>query len=322
MKIQSVWTNIDLSDQDRKWLAKQVSPYELRVSEVSGSNLEEGKGEEACVTASIAFGQPAVNDILGSDSLRWVHLTSAGYTRYDRDDVSSKIKASGIMTNSSSVYDSPCAEHVLAFMLSHNRRILPSHSEHACNREWIYGTLRPQTRILRGQNVLIVGYGAIGRRLAELLQPFGCNVIGIRRKPNGDEAISTFAITELDLHLPWADHVVNILPASDSTYRLFDASKFALLKPMSAFYNIGRGDTVDQDALLAALKSGAVAVAMLDVASPEPLPSLHPLWNEPNCLITPHIAGGLQEEHQALLNHFVENFQRFIAKQALLDQVF
>jgi phosphoglycerate dehydrogenase-like enzyme len=94
------------------------------------------------------------------------------------------------------------------------------------------------------------------------------------------------------------------------------------LKPMSAFYNIGRGDTVDQDALLAALKSGAVAVAMLDVASPEPLPSLHPLWNEPNCLITPHIAGGLQEEHQALLNHFVENFQRFIAKQALLDQVF
>ena len=132
----------------------------------------------------------------------------------------------------------------------------------------------------------------------------------------------TFTIGELNTHLPWADHIVNILPANDSTNLLFDAAKFSLAKPGAVFYNIGRGDTVDQTALIEVLESGHLAAAYLDVTSPEPLPADHALWRAPNCHITPHIGGGLQHEEQALLDHFVANLKRLDTGEPLQDRVF
>jgi hypothetical protein len=91
--------------------------------------------------------------------------------------------------------------------------------------------------------------------------------------------------------------------------------------PAAAFYNVGRGDTVDQDALIGVLNSGHLAAAYLDVTTPEPLPCEDPLWSAPNCLITPHVAGGMQGEMDVLVDHFVANFKRYLANEPLKDIV-
>ncbi len=313
----TVWTNVVLSDSEEAWLRQKIAPYELVIDASGVNNLTAGAGDPRAQEAEILFGQPAVQDLLGSTTKKWMHITSAGYTRYDTPEILGHLKETGTaFTNSSSVYDSPCAEHALAFILAHNRRLGPSLN--ASN--WTYSELRPQTRTLEGQNVLIVGYGAIAERLVELTVLFRCQIRGLRRNPTGGERAECHPISSLNEHLPWADHVVNILPLNSSTEKLFGEKEFAAMKPGATFVNIGRGDTVDQDALHQALQKD-LAAALLDVVSPEPLPEGHPLWTAPNCWITPHIAGGLQNEAQCLLDHFIENFQRFIANEDLADRI-
>jgi len=118
-----------------------------------------------------------------------------------------------------------------------------------------------------------------------------------------------------------ADQVVNLLPAGPGSFRFMSAPQFARMKPGSVFHNIGRGATVDQEALLAALRSGRLGAAWLDVTEPEPLPPGHPLLSAPNCFITPHVAGGHKNEFERLVRHFLDNFRRFLAGAPLLDRV-
>jgi phosphoglycerate dehydrogenase-like enzyme len=317
----NIWTNHDLEPAKMQWLREQLAPHTLVVAKATGTNLSVASTDESCTAADIAFGQPAVDDLLAPNSLKWVHITSAGFTRYDRPDLRDTLaKNQTTFTNSSSVYDDPCAQHVFAMMLCHNRRLIQSQKSHE-KQDWTYDTLRSTQRVLTDENVLIVGYGAIGVRLTDLLAPFGCNVRGIRRTPRGDEPVPTFAINELKQLLPWAHHVVNLLPAGPSTSKLFNAEMFNQMQPHAAFYNVGRGDTVDQEALISALNEGKIAAAYLDVTTPEPLPSDHPLWQAKNCLITPHVAGGMQNEMDTLVDHFLANFQRFLAEEPLYDVV-
>ena len=317
----NIWTNHDLEPEKLQWLRDKLAPHNLVVANSTGTNLSVGSQDESCTTADIAFGQPAVEDLLAPNTLKWIHITSAGFTRYDRADVRDTLAANQTtFTNSSSVYDDPCAQHVFAMMICNNRRFIQSLKSHESH-EWTYNALRPIERVLTGENVLIVGYGAIGVRLTELLAPFGCNIRGVRRTPNRDEPVPIFKISDLDSHLSWADHVVNLLPAGPSTNKLFNEDLFSNMRPHGAFYNVGRGDTVDQEALAAALNNGKIAAAYLDVTSPEPLPSDDPLWSAKNCFITPHVAGGMQNEMDFLVDHFLENFRRFTAQEFLKDIV-
>jgi phosphoglycerate dehydrogenase-like enzyme len=166
-----------------------------------------------------------------------------------------------------------------------------------------------------------VGYGAIGKRLAELLRPFDMKVIAYRRKARGDEGVPVVTEDQLARALAEADHIVNILPESSETRHFFNATRFSAIKPGAIFYNIGRGTTVAQDALLDTVRSGRLGAAWLDVTEPEPLPDEHPLWAEPNCFITPHVAGGHVGEAKTLVRHFLKNFDRFICRKPLLDRV-
>lgn len=314
--MKTIWTNVGLSEAEDAWLREKVAPYELVRDRSVVNNLTEGKGDPEAQKAEVLFGQPAVVDILESTAAKWIHLTSAGYTRYDTTEVKDFLSSKQVaFTNSSSVYDVPCAEHVMSMILAQNRLLLESDRAG----EWTYDGQRPRVRVLRGQKVLIVGYGAIGRKLTEFLRPYGCEIRGLKRTVSGEEEVKCDVISNHLEHIAWADHVVNILPLNDSTKLFFGATQFSAMKPTTAFYNIGRGDTVDQSALIEALEKGTIAGAYLDVVSPEPLPSDHPLWKTKNCLITPHVAGGLQAESQTLLDHFVENFRRFNAGETLLD---
>jgi phosphoglycerate dehydrogenase-like enzyme len=319
----TIWTNAHFAECPRAELAAGVTPHRLIFSgELSKLNLAKAAADPALLEADIAFGQPDPENALRCAKLRWVHLNTAGYTRYDGAQFREGFSGRGsILTNSSLVYDEPCAEHVLAFMLAQARQLPQSLDTQRTDRAWPTLERRAVTNLLDGQSVVLLGFGAIGRRLAELLAPFRCQVTAVRRRPAGDETVAVVTEEKLNAALATADHVVDILPDNPATVRYVDAGRFAAMKPGAIFYNIGRGTTVDQEALLAALRSGHLGAAYLDVTDPEPLPPEHPLWSAPNCFITPHSAGGHRSEPYRLVRHFLENLRRFERGEELRDRV-
>src|SRR5205823_11713811 len=137
-----------------------------------------------------AFGQPDPQQIAALKRIKWVHLSGAGYTRYDSSAVRAAIQLRGIIvTNSSSVYSLPCAEHLLAMMMALSRQLPQAFREQLGSRPWQTPAIRAACDVLDAQTVVIFGFGAIARRLVELLAPLHMNLIGVRREPRGDEPI-------------------------------------------------------------------------------------------------------------------------------------
>ena len=319
----TIWSNAKFTPGATDELKRGLSGHALVLSSTPPSgNLVASAPDPALDRADIALGQPDPSQVMSLPRLRWVHLTSAGYTRYDRDDVRAAMRARGAaMTNSSAVYAEPCAEHLLAMMMSLARRVPQCAVDQHTTRGWNAADHRIRSRVLLGHTALIIGYGAIGRRLVELLTPLRMDLICVRRRPADDENVRVVAQDQLDELLPRADHVINILPENAGTLRYFDARRIGAIKPGGIFYNIGRGTTVDQEALRAALESGRLASAYLDVTDPEPLPPDHPLWRAPHCFITPHTAGGRDDEFEQLVRHFLANLRRFESGQTMLDRI-
>ena len=319
----TIWCNTQFTGTPLESLNEGVKPHKLIFpKDVSASVLTAAGPDPALNSADIAFGQPDPASIMQSPSIRWVHLTSAGYTRYDTDEFRKFVAARGIIvTNSSSVYAEPCAEHALAFMLTDARALGLARDMQRTDHSWESLPLRGKSRLMLRKKVVLLGFGAIGRRLVELLAPFSMEIVALRRNPKGDEGIPVVTEDQLQQALWQADHVINILPDNLRTRQFVSAQMFASMKPGAVFYNIGRGVTVDQDALLANLRSGHIAAAYLDVTDPEPLPSSHPLWSEPGCFITPHTAGGFDTEFEVLAHHFLENLKQYQAGLELSDRV-
>lgn len=284
------------------------------------TNLLEGGSEAGALRAEVVFGQPNVGDVISAAGLKLVQLTSAGWGRYDRDDVAAALKARGAaLCTASQVYMEPCAEHLVGFMLSAVRQLAPAWT--GAGRRWAAADLRRNSTLLEGQSVLLLGYGTIAERIAELLAPYRMKIKALRRNVTGKEKVPTFPIIAADELIPEADHVVNVLPGTTETARFFDWRRIELMKAGAYFYNIGRGTTVDQSALVAALKRGQLAGAYLDVTDPEPLPESHELWTTPRCHITPHTAGGYAGEFAAQVDHFLGNLGRYVRRERLVDQV-
>lgn len=319
----TIWTNAKFGDAHRAMLAEGVKPHRLIFStQLSASNLAKAAADETMQEADIAFGQPDPDQALQCPRLRWIHLTTAGYTRYDGAVFREAFGGRGsVLTNSSMVYNEPCAEHVLAYMLANARQLMPSLDTQRTDRAWPTLETRAKTALLVGQSVVLLGFGAIGQRLAELLALFGMQITAVRRRPAGDENVRVISEDGLTEALATADHVVNILPDNPATVGYVNATRLAAVKRGAIFYNVGRGTTVDPASLLAALQSGQLGAAYLDVTDPEPLPPEHPLWTAPNCYITPHSAGGHNTEQQRLVQHFIENLRRFEKSEALRDRV-
>src|SRR6478736_2124407 len=288
----------------------------------TASVLAAGAADPTLAEADVAFGQPDVAQVLTNTRLKFIELSTAGYTRYDREDFRSAMTARSVpVTNSSLVFADPCAQHVVAQMLALVRNLPVQLRNQDGPREWRYLNDRFTATTFTGRRVVLLGYGAIGRRLAELLKPFGCHITAYRRKPAGDEGVEVVTDAGVTAALAAADHVVNILPDSPATTGWVSAARLAALKPGARFYNIGRGTTVDQPALIAALNAGKLAGAYLDVMDPEPLPPAHPLWNAKNCYITCHIGGGTREQDESLSRHFLANLATFTRGGKLVDRI-
>jgi phosphoglycerate dehydrogenase-like enzyme len=175
---------------------------------------------------------------------------------------------------------------------------------------------------LAGRTLGILGVGAIGKRVAQLGAAFGMRVIGLRRGaapvPFVDKMLGPEQLPEL---LSQAHYVVNVLPSTAQTHGLIGAAQLATMRRDAVIINVGRGKTIDTDALVNALREGRIAGAGLDVTEPEPLPAEHPLWKLPNVIITPHYSGGRAGYVDAVLDVFVDNVSRYREQRALRNVV-
>lgn len=223
-----------------------------------------------------------------------------------------------------SLHDGPVAEHALALILSAVRRLdrlQGAQHAHRWDAEFIADQAATATRdlyTLAGATVTIWGFGSIAARLAPLLQLLGAEVHGIARSGGERAGVPVVAKRDAGALLGRTDVLVSLLPATADTAEVFDASVFASVKPGAVFVNVGRGATVDEGALIAALESGRIRAAAIDVTQTEPLPADSPLWDAPNLVITPHVAGNQPVGSSALID---ENVRRLLAGEELVNRV-
>jgi phosphoglycerate dehydrogenase-like enzyme len=311
----TIWTNAGLEPAALARLQAGITAAGHRLvisAHATASNLHAAAPDPTLATADIAFGQPDDATCRTSPRLKWIALTSAGYTRYDNEETREALRARGaVLTNASSVFAEPCAQHALAMMLSISRDLPASVVEQTTTRAWKHFERRAESRLLKGQTVLLLSYGAIAKRLVELLAPFGMKIYALRRRTYSEAGVHIIAEEKLSAVLPLADHIINMLPENDATHRYINARRLALVKPGAFFYNVGRGPTVDERALIDALETGRLGGAYLDVFDTEPLPPGHPLWTTKNCWLTPHSAGGRSDQDAALVDLFLANLKTF-----------
>lgn len=247
--------------------------------------------------------------LAAASRLRWLHASGAGVERYDL----AAIAARGIMfTNSSGVSAPNMAEHALGMMIALTRQF-PRLMRAQAQRKWRDDETHREVGELQGQTVLVVGMGEIGCNVARRGAAFGMRVHGLRRRGDTSppaEFERVFGIDALHEALADADHVVVTLPSTPRSRGMFDAAAFAAMKPGAAIYNVGRGAVIDTAALIAALESGHLGGAGLDVTDPEPLPAESPLWGMENVLITAHTSGATPRYWQRQGDLIAENIRR------------
>ena len=249
------------------------------------------------------------------DSLRWIHWAGAGVDAAMFDElIDSEIQ----FTNARGVFDQPMAEWVLGMIIAFAKGF-PETLACQARAEWQHRL----SEKVAGKRALVVGVGSIGRAVGRLLRAVGMEVEAVGRSARaGDPDFGQiFASADLQACLPRADYVVLITPLTEQTRGLFAANEFAAMKPQARFINIGRGALVVEDALLSALREGGIAGAALDVFAEEPLPSQSPFWTAPNCLVSPHMSGDYAEFETTMAAQFIENWQRYLAGEALFNRV-
>lgn len=250
--------------------------------------------------------------------LQWLHVFNAGVDH----PVFGTILERGVrLTTSSGATAEPIAQTAIAGML-YLARNFPRWIAGQRNRQW--DQMRPPDfpRDLRGQVMAVCGMGKIGNEIARLARALGLHVVGVRRSAAQTEHVDEMRTpAELPALLPACDWLVIACPLTDETRGMVDAALLAKLPPGARVINIGRGEIVDEPALIAALESGHLAGAYLDVFAQEPLPPDSPLWTLPNVLVTPHNCSASAGNEARVNAIFLDNLQRWQRNQPLLNEV-
>lgn len=251
-------------------------------------------------------------------NLRWIQSLAAG----PNDVLGAGFDSSKItVTTGVGLHDHPVAEHALGLLLCGARRFYEMR-DYQLQSKWpghLGGSFpRNDFTTLRGSRVLIWGFGSIAKTLAPLLTALGAEVRGVARSAGVRNGVEVFSEDKLPELLPQTDALVMILPGSASTNNALGAERLKLLPKHAWLVNVGRGTSVDEDALVDALEKGEIAGAALDVFKTEPLPESSRLWKAPNCVISPHAAGGRPEGSTELI---ADNLRRFLASQPLKNVI-
>lgn len=238
-------------------------------------------------------------------SLRWLHVAAAGVDSV----LSPQLRASDVvLTNSRGVFDEAIAEYVLGQVLSFAKD-LPGSLALQQQQRWQHR----ETERIAGTRALVVGTGPIGRAIARLLRAVGIAVRGAGRRAREEDPDFTTVVEPAGLPaaLAQADWVVLAAPLTETTRGMFDAELFAAMRRDARLINVGRGELVRTEDLVAALRGGEIAGAALDVLDPEPPPPGHPLWQLPGVVLTPHHSGDVHGWRDMLTELFADNFLRW-----------
>jgi D-2-hydroxyacid dehydrogenase (NADP+) len=266
--------------------------------------------------ADVIFGGLSSRELADAKKLRWVQCPSAGVEHYPLAEM---IERDVILTNGQGCYAPEIAEHAFGLLFALTRGI----AAHARQKQWGY---EPEPIELRGMTMGIIGLGGIGREVARRARAMDMKVIAVDAEPMYGERFAMVDEVRLvddglnDL-LKRSDVVVSCAPHTPKSRGMLGAEQFAAMKKGSYLINVSRGKIVKTEALLDALRSGQLAGAGLDVTDPEPLPAEHPLWSQPNAIVTSHIAGRSQFSWSRVQNVFCENVLRVARGLAMLNVV-
>ncbi|MEM9467711.1 MAG: D-2-hydroxyacid dehydrogenase [Actinomycetota bacterium] len=254
-------------------------------------------------------GGPNLGELLVRDGIEWVHVVGTGVDGFPFDALHGQL-----LTCSRGISGDLIGEWVFAQMLAFAKG-LPDVWLDEGPGEWSV----PDRRIgsLRGATVVILGTGGIGAEVARLALALEMRVIGVRRRGTEAPHPGMTVVNDLAAVIGEADHVVVAAPATPETEGLFDTAMFGAMKPGVHFCNIARGTLVDQDALRVALDDGTVARASLDVATPEPLPADHWMFDHPRVLLTPHTSWTGPGAFQNMIDTFEANYRKWRAGDPL-----
>lgn len=274
--------------------------------------------EEQLAQATVLFGWPRAADVARAGKLKWFQTMWAGSDEYTARGVPGE----GVMLTSSSGSNRlSVAEHMLACLLSLCRRLPVYRDEQRAHRWKDHGGMKT----IFGGTVLVVGAGNIGSTFGDMCRKLGARTIGVKRTVTGAVAgfDEVYPMERLDDLLPGADVVALALPHSPQTVGLMDARRIGLMKDDAILLSAGRGTVLDGNALAEAMQGGKLWGAALDVTDPEPLPEESPLWDIPNLIITPHVAGGMRLEitRRTCIEMAQDNLRRYLAGEPLKNRV-
>ena len=254
--------------------------------------------------------------------LQWIQSSAAGM---DWCLVPAVVDSDIAITTASGVLADQVAEHTLALILAWMRSIPTClHDQHAPPSPNYRQFVRCPTHDLTGATVGIVGFGGVGRRIAEILVPFQTTILATDLYPLDKPAhvAKLWTADRLDDMLRHSDIVILALPLNAQTRGMFNIERFWQMKPNALFVNIARGEIVATDDLVRALNEDQIAGAVLDVTAPEPLPAQHPLWDFfPNVIISPHIAGQSKRRFDDVVDIFIANIHRRKSGQQMINNL-
>jgi phosphoglycerate dehydrogenase-like enzyme len=252
--------------------------------------------------------------------LRWLHLGGAGI---EKSLSPALVHSNVIVTNARGIHGDRMAEFALgAILFLANRFDLAVRGQ--LEKQWRQKEMIKTRFPVAGKTVGIAGMGTIGVEIAKWCAAVGMRVIGLRRDihlPKPELIAEIFSVPQIDEFLQQSDFVVLTLPLTEETSGLLSAEKLRMIKPEAHLINIGRGELVDETALLALLRERKIAGAVLDVFQNEPLPAEHPFWQLDNVLVTPHISGNFAEYVERVGEQFAENLARYLRGETLLNVV-
>lgn len=300
-----------VNDEQLSLLKSSVKNAHITVTErknVSDEQLEK---------AEIIFGSPKPAELIKAKNLRWLQLPSAGVDKFMNKNLFYNNDV--ILTNCSGIYGITIAEHVLAMILAFNRN-LQEYTLFKKEKKW---HIIRETREFYGSTVGVIGFGDIGQEVAKRVKALGARVLAVKRNPSlkPEYVDELYTTDDLDDVLKRSDYIVLTLPATDKTRGIISEERLRMMKPDAFLVNIGRGELVDQDALIKALKNNWIRGAGLDVMTPEPLPEDNPLWDIPSVIITQHSSGISKENDGRRLKLFMDNLKRYQNEEPLINVV-
>ncbi|MDR7074664.1 D-2-hydroxyacid dehydrogenase [Fictibacillus barbaricus] len=300
-----------LKDDIKENLKKEFPESEFRFY----NKMKEAAADLEHAEILITFGEDLNEELVNrAKVLKWIMVISAGLDKMPFDALE---KRNILITNARGIHKTPMAEYTISMMLQVSRKakeMMEKQKEHTWDRKV------PMTEI-SGQTIGILGTGAIGGEIARLSKAFQMKTIGFNRSGKSVDHFDIIVDQEgIEQLYKESDFIVNVLPSTDLTKGFIHADSFSLMKPTSVLINIGRGTTIAEGDLIAALKEQKIGHAVLDVFEKEPLAEDSPLWDMENVTITPHISGISPQYQARALEIFSMNYKLYLKNQ-LSDMV-